>query len=157
MSDICKIYGLIPSLDNNKNLFEFDFENGKKNEKDLITNYYLYSMILYGQNHYTCFFYNKAVDMWSFVDDENKKNFNTYNELINYLIIRRSIPVGIIFNNKNSFKLEDSEKYLLNEKEFNDLYRKCLENDKRDIEEKNKVKQRQRPRTNNGFIKKEII
>ena len=157
MSDICKIYGLIPSLDNNKNLFEFDFENGKKNEKDLITNYYLYSMILYGQNHYTCFFYNKAVDMWSFVDDENKKNFNTYNELINYLIIRRSIPVGIIFNNKNSFKLEDSEKYLLNEKEFNDLYRKCLENDKRDIEEKNKVKQRQRPRTNNGFIKSNKI
>ena len=36
----------------------------------------------------TCFFYNKAVDMWSFVDDENKKNFNTYNELIHFLIIR---------------------------------------------------------------------
>ena len=54
--------------------------------------------------------------MWSFVDDESKKNFNTYNELINYLIIRRSIPVGIFFYNKNGFKLEDSEKFLLNEK-----------------------------------------
>jgi len=153
MSDIYKIYGLMPYSDNNKNLLEFDFENGTKNEKDLITNYYLYSMILYGQNHYTCFFYNKAVDMWSFVDDESKKNFNTYNELINYLIIRRSIPVGIIFYNKNGFKLDDSEKYLLNEKEFNDLYQKCLENDKRDIEEKNKMQRKQRPLINNSFIK----
>ena len=153
MSDIYKIYGLIPYSDNNKNLFEFDFENGKKNEKDLITNYYLYSIILYGQNHYTCFFYNKAIDMWSFVDDESKKNFNTYKEVINYLIIRRSIPVGIIFYNKNGFKLDDSEKYLLNEKEFNDLYQKCLENDKRDIEEKNKMQRKQRPRINNSFIK----
>ena len=153
MSDICKIYGLIPSSDNNKNLFEFDFENGKKSEKDLVTNYYLHSMILYGQNHYTCLFYNKAVDMWSFVDDESKKNFNTYNELINYLIIRRSIPVGIIFYNKNGFKLDDSEKYLLNEKEFNDLYQKSLENDKKDDEEKNKMKQRQKTKINNAFIK----
>ena len=151
MSDICKIYGLIPSLDSNKNLFEFDFENDKKKEKDLVTNYYLYSMILYGQNHYTCFFYNKVVDKWSFVDDESKKNFNTYNELIHFLIIRRSIPVGIIFYYRNYFKLEDSEKILLNEKEFNDLYQKCLENDKRDIEEKNKMKQK--PKINNGSNK----
>ena len=47
---------------------------GKKTEKDLVTNYYLSSMILYGQNHYTCLFYNKIIDKWSFVDDNNKKN-----------------------------------------------------------------------------------
>lgn len=151
MSDICKIYGLIPSFDNNKDLFEFDFENGKKSENDLITNYYLCSMILYGQNHYTCFFFNKTIDMWSFVDDDSKKNFKTYNELINSLIIRRSIPVGIIFYYRNSFKVDDSEKYLLNENEFDDLYQKCLESDKRDIEEKSKMKQK--PRINNGFLK----
>ena len=140
MSDICKIYGLIPIFANNKNLFSFDFENNKKKEKDLVTNYYLCSMILFGQNHYTCFFYNKVVDMWSFVNDDKKKNFNTYNELIKFLILRRSIPVGIIFYYINNFNVNINEKCLLNEEEFNVLYKKSLENDKRDIEERENKK-----------------
>ena len=138
MSDICKIYGLIPIFENNKNLFQFDFESEEKSQKDLETNYYLSSMILYGQNHYTCFFYNKEVDMWSFVDDDNKKNFNTYNELINYLIIRRSIPVGIIFYYINNFKDNNQEKLLLNEEKFENLYKKSLEIDQINIDENQK-------------------
>ena len=55
--------------------------NHKKTEKDLVTNYYLSSMILYGQNHYTCLFYNKIIDKWSFVDDNNKKKIKKKNML----------------------------------------------------------------------------
>ena len=151
MGDICKIYGLIPPYDNTKNLFEI--ENGKKTKKDLVTNYFLCSMILYGQKHYTCFFYNKAVDMWSFVDDENKRNFNTYNELIKFLIIRRSIPVGIIFYHLNDFNLDNIEKLLLNEEEFNKIYQKSIANDQRDLEEKQKTEKDNIIKNNNTFLK----
>ena len=148
MSDICKIYGLIPIVENNKNLFGFDLEKGKKTENDFATNYYLSSMILYGQNHYTSVFYNKTVGMWSFVDDENKKNFDAYHELVKFLIIRRSIPVGIVFYHLNDFKQENIEKLLLNEEEFNALYKKSLENDQRDLEDKQKME-----KDNNTLLK----
>lgn len=153
MGDICKIYGLIPPYDNSKNLFGIDLEKGKKTEKDLVTNYFLCSMILYGQKHYTSFFYNKAVDMWSFVDDENKRNFNTYNELIKFLIIRRSIPVGIIFYHLNDFNLDNTEKLLLNEEEFNKIYQKSIANDQRDLEEKEKMEKDNTNQNNNAFLK----
>ena len=159
MGDICKIYGLIPSFDDNKNLFEIDFEKGQKNEKELFTNYYLHSMILYGQNHYTCFFYNTIIEKWSFVDDDSKKNFNTYHELINYLIIRRSIPVGIIFYHSNTFNLEKKDKFKLDEKEFEKLYQRSVINDQRDIEEKKneeRLKNMQKIYNENSFKKKNI-
>ena len=137
MGDICKIYGIIPIIDANTKLFGIDFEKGKKTKKDLETNYYLYSMILYGQNHYTCFFYNKVINKWSFIDDDNLKNFETYHELINYLIIRRSIPVGIFFYHKKIYDVDvdNADKYKLNEEEFEKLYQKSIANDKKDLEE----------------------
>ena len=162
MGDICKIYGLIPIFDNNQNLFEIDFEKGKKAEKDLVTNYYLTGMILYGQNHYTCIFYNKTIEKWSFVDDENKKCFDTYNEIIFFLIKRRAIPVGIIFYCLKNFNLESVEKFSLNEEEFEKLYQKGLANDQRDIEEKEneeKIKNIKQEKINNKInqINKEAI
>ena len=164
MEDICKIYGLIPINDINRNLFEIDFENGKKNEKDLITNYYLTGMILYGQNHYTCVFYNKTIDKWSFVDDENKKSFETYHELIIFLINRRAIPVGIIFYSIKYFNVENIGKFSLNDEEFEKIYLKGLENDKRDFEEKegkiqNNINTKKEKTKNNNVkqIKKEDI
>ena len=36
MGDICKIYGLIPIVDDNRKLFGIDLEKGKKTEKDLM-------------------------------------------------------------------------------------------------------------------------
>ena len=135
MTDICKIYGLIPIIEDNRNLFGMDFERGTKNEDDLVTNYYLCSMILYGQNHYTNFIYNKTLDLWSFIDDDNKRNFSTYHELIKYLIMRRSIPVGIIYYHSKNFITESPEKLLLNEEEYNLLYQQSLFNDQRDLEE----------------------
>ena len=159
--DICKIYGLIPIVDDNRKLFGIDLEKGKKTEKDLVTNYYLYSMILYGQNHYTCFFYNKIIDKWSFIDDNNKKNFDTYNEIINYLIERRSIPVGIIFYHKYNFNCDNSDKFMLNEEEFEKLYLKSLANDQTDIEEK-KIEEIVKNKNNNiqknnKFLEKQNI
>jgi hypothetical protein len=81
LTDICKIYGLIPTIDKNNYLFDLEIEKGKKNKEELQSNYYLSSMILFGQRHYTCFFYNQEIKMWSFADDDKKKNFKTYHEL----------------------------------------------------------------------------
>ena len=158
MSDICKIYGLIPIDDNNKHLFEIECQKGSAD--NLVKKYYLSSMILYGQNHYTCLFYNKIINKWSFVDDNKKKNFDNYNELINSLIIRRSIPVGIIFYYQNDFKDENADNLFLNEEEFNNLYEKSLANDKRDIEDKKKEEtiikniQKNKHKQKNTFLNK---
>ncbi len=150
MGDICKIYGLIPIYEDNRNIFKIDYERGKKSEKELVTNYYLYGMILYGQNHYTCFFYNRIINKWSFVDDDRKKNFETYHELINFLIIRRAIPVGIFFYYKNFFNPDSNDKLMLNEEEFEKLYQKSVANDLRDMEEKKNEEMNNENYVNNG-------
>ena len=150
MGDICKIYGLIPIYEDNRNIFKIDYERGKKSEKELVTNYYLYGMILYGQNHYTCFFYNRVINKWSFVDDDKKKNFETYHELINFLIIRRAIPVGIFFYYKNFFNPDSNDKLMLNEEEFEKLYQKSVANDLRDMEEKKNEEMNNENYVNNG-------
>ena len=147
LTDICKIYGLIPVIDKNSYIFELDLEKNKKKKEELQSNYYLSSMILFGQRHYTCFFYNQEIKMWSFCDDEKKRNFKTYHELITYLIGRRSFPVGLIYNSVNIFLNESEEKYLLNEEEYKELYKNCLKEElgenesnlKSNKEEKNNI------------------
>ena len=125
ITDICKIFGLIPVIDINSNLFDLDLEKGKKLKDEIQSKYYLSSMILFGQRHYTCFFYNQEIKMWSFCDDEKKTNFKTYHELIVHLIARRSFPVGIIYTSNNIFLNEKKEKYLLNEEQYLELYKNC--------------------------------
>ena len=134
MNDICKMYGLITITDSNSSLFDlFSIEN-----KDLKTFYYLFSMILYGQNHYTCCFYNTKIKCWSFIDDNNKKSFKSYTELIQFLIDRRSIPVGIIYSDENYIDMENMKDCFLDENIFKKIYDKsemidkniyCDEND----------------------------
>ena len=46
MTDICKMYNLIPLLDSNSNLFTLE------NENKLKSNYYLYGIILFYNGHY---------------------------------------------------------------------------------------------------------
>ena len=157
MADICRIYGLIPTVETNKNLFWIDSDN------NLITKYYLSSMILYGQKHYTCTFFNKEINMWSFVDDDKKKNFNSYHDLIKFLIKRRSIPVGIFFCSINIFNKLPKEKYLLNEEIFELWYKQSLEIDKslEEEEENNKrnniiYKTMVAPNNNNNQLRKNI-
>ena len=146
ITDICKIYGLIPLKDKNENIFNLDIHQ----KKELSTNYYLSSMILFGQRHYTCFFYNKEIKMWSFADDESKINYSTYNELIKYLIGRRSIPVGIIFTCENIFKNEKEEKYLVIEEQFNELYQNCAMIEKIENEENEKLLKMKKANENNN-------
>jgi hypothetical protein len=139
LTDIYKIYGLIPLKDFNKNIFDLDLEKGKRKEKELSKDYYLSSMILFGQRHYTCFFYNQEIKMWSFVDDDKKKNFKLYNELIMHLITRRSFPVGIIFTSVNIFENEPKEKYSLNEDLYDEIYNNCLLEEQIEKEENEKM------------------
>ena len=143
IADICKIYGTLSVIDKNNNIFDLDLEKGKKKKEDLYSKYYLSSMILFGQRHYTCFFYNQDIKMWSFVDDGKKRNFGTYQELITYLISRRSFPVGIVYTSTNIFLNEREEKYCLNDEKFEELYKNCLmeeQIDKEDNEILNKGK-----------------
>ena len=135
ITDICKIYGLIPTIDKNNYLFDLEIEKGKKNKEELQSNYYLSSMILFGQRHYTCFFYNQEIKMWSFADDDKKKNFKTYHELITHLISRRSFPVGLIYTSVNIFLNEREEKYSLNEEQYLELYKNCQMEEQVDNEE----------------------
>jgi hypothetical protein len=139
ITDICKIFAIIPTIDNNKNLFDLDLEKGKIQKEDLSTNYYLSSMILFGQRHYTCFFYNEEIKMWSFCDDDKKRNYRSYHELITYLISRRSFPVGLIYTYVNIFNNEPKEKYTLNEDKFNELYQNCVLEVQIEIEENEKL------------------
>ena len=139
ITDICKIFAIIPTIDNNKNLFDLDLEKGKIQKEDLSTNYYLSSMILFGQRHYTCFFYNEEIKMWSFCDDDKKRNYRSYHELITYLISRRSFPVGLIYTYVNIFNNEPKEKYTLNEDKFNELYQNCVLEIQIEIEENEKL------------------
>ena len=92
-------------------------------------------MILFGQRHYTCFFYNQEIKMWSFADDDKKKNFKTYHELITHLISRRSFPVGLIYTSVNIFLNEREEKYSLNEEQYLELYKNCQMEEQVDNEE----------------------
>ena len=139
ITDICKIYGLIPTTDKNNYLFDLDLEKDKKKKEELQSNYYLSSMILFGQRHYTCFFYNEEIKMWSFCDDDKKRNYRSYNELITYLISRRSFPVGLIYTYVNIFNNEPKEKYTLNEDKFNELYQYCVLEVQIEIEENEKL------------------
>ena len=125
MSDICKIYGLITVTDSNSNLFDLY----SKNNKNLKIFYFLFSMILYGQNHYTCCFYNKKLNAWSFIDDNSKKSFKSYTELIQYLIERRSIPVGMIYSDENYINIDNMKDYFLNEEVFKNIYEKSMKTD----------------------------
>ena len=87
--------------------------------------------------------------MWSFADDESKINYSTYNELIKYLIGRRSIPVGIIFTCENIFKNEKEEKYLVIEEQFNELYQNCARIEKIENEENEKLLKMKKENENN--------
>ena len=155
ITDICKIFGLIPTVDNNKNLFDLDLEKGKIKKEDLSSNYYLTSMILFGQRHYTCFLYNQEIKQWSFADDDKKRNFSKYTELITYLISRRSFPVCLIYTCVNIFNNEPTEKYMLDEDKYNELYQNCVLEVQVEIEENEKINKMEQEKKKEKNIKEE--
>ena len=148
ITDICRIYGSIPVIDKNNNIFDLYSEDGKKKKEELNTKYYLQSMILFGQRHYTCFFYNADIKKWSFADDEKKRNYSSYYELIAYLISRRSFPVAIIYNSVNIFLNENEEKFKLNEEKFSELYKSCMVEEQVDIEDNAKLNKEKEKNSN---------
>ena len=75
-------------------------------------------------------------------------SMNDFRESLAKLINESNIPVGIIFYHLNDFNQENKEKLLLNEEEFNALYKKSLENDQRDSEDKQKME-----KDNNTLLK----
>ena len=151
ITDICKIYGTIPIIDKNDKIFDLDLEKGKTKKNELFSKYYLSSMILFGQRHYTCFFYNQEIKMWSFADDQRKRNFNTYHELITYLISRRSFPVGIIYTSVNIFLNQKEDKYSLNDLIFNELYKNCELEEQVELEEKAKLNKEKEQNSNDKY------
>ena len=112
-------------------------------------------MILFGQRHYTCFLYNQKIKMWSFTDDDKKRNFSKYTELITYLISRRSFPVCLVYTCVNIFNNEPTEKYKLDEDKYNELYQNCVLEVQVEIEENEKINKMEQEKKKEKNIKEE--
>ena len=122
LTDICKIYTLIPQITSNSNIFKVD--------KKLTKNYYLYGLILYYNNHYINAIYIFNENSWYFCDDLNYKKFNSYKELIDYLILNHISPV-ILFYSIQPYDNEIDKEEVYHTNVYNEQYNKCLEIDKR--------------------------
>ncbi len=122
LTDICKMYTLIPQITSNSNLFKVD--------KKLTKDYYLYGLILYYNNHYTNAIYIYNENSWYFCDDIKYRKFNSYKELIDYLILNHIHPV-ILFYSIKSYNKEIDKDEVYHTNEYNIQYNKCIEIDKK--------------------------
>ena len=91
MTDICKMYNLIPLVESNSNLFTLS------NEEKLKSNYYLYSLVLFYNGHYTCAF--NSNNKWYFIDDTKYKIFQSYKDLIIDIIKNHYHPIILFYSN----------------------------------------------------------
>ena len=119
MTDVCKIYYLIPLFGTNADLFSLDIKVTKKN-------YNLYGIILYYNGHYTCAL--NINNVWYFIDDVIIKKFESYNDLITKLIYNHYHPVILFYSNyiKNT-NLDKGQEFQSDD--YTKLYKFCKEFD----------------------------
>ena len=122
MTDICKMYNLIPLLDSNSNLFTLE------NENKLKSNYYLYGIILFYNGHYTCSL--NTNNKWYFIDDTNFKEFLSYKDLILDLIKNHYHPI-ILFYSKNMKYPGEDKNEVFHSEEYKNIYKFCFDFDRR--------------------------
>ena len=122
MTDICKMYNLIPLLDSNSNLFTLE------NENKLKSNYYLYGIILFYNGHYTCSL--NTNNKWYFIDDTNFKEFSSYKDLILDLIKNHYHPI-ILFYSKNMKYPGEDKNEVFHSEEYKNIYKFCFDFDRR--------------------------
>ena len=117
LDDVCKVFNLISLFDFNGNLFSFEEGYSYLNKK-----YYLYSIILYYNNHYTCAI-NKG-NIWYFIDDDKKNEFKSYKNLVYYLLNNHYHPIILFYSNYTSNNEINNEDVFQSE-EFNELIKRC--------------------------------
>ena len=116
MEDLCNIYTLIGS--------EFEL-------KDIYTEcnnktFYFMGMLLYWSNHYICLFYEKKLKNFVMYDDQKIKQFSSWKDLIENLIMGCYQPVALIYGENNLYLNFD-----INEKFYNNIIKICKEHDKK--------------------------
>ena len=120
MTDILKMYNLISTEDENKNLFTL------KDESKMNRQYYLYAIIVFYNYHYTC-----AINIdynWYFIDDYKIKEFKSYKELIINLITNHYHPIVLFYSIYNQSKEIDKNE-VFNSEEYNKIFKLCYDFD----------------------------
>ena len=121
LTEICKIYNLIPLIEENTNLFEID---NKKN----ISKFYLYGIIVFFDYHYACCIKSELNrDEWILISDYDIYSFDNYKQLIRNLIINNFHPVILFYRKKRIFANENEENCLFNNDEYYSIYDYCKE------------------------------
>ena len=121
LTDICKMYNLIPLIEENKNLFQID-------DKRLIFKYYLYGIIVFYNYHYACCMKsNKNKHEWYFISDYDIVLFDNYKELIRNLIINHYHPVILFYTKNRLVDNENKENTTFDNIEYESLYYYCKE------------------------------
>ena len=123
MTDICKMFNLIPLVDSNSNLFTLS------NEDKLKSDYYLYALVLFYNGHYTCAL--NSNNKWYFIDDTKYKIFqSSYKDLIKDLIKNHYHPI-ILFYSKNIKYPGVDKNDVFHSEEYKNIYQFCFDFDKR--------------------------
>ena len=123
MTDVCKVFNLIPLYDYNGRLLSFE-----KNA-NLNTIYYLYAIVLFYNGHYTCAI-NKG-NNWYFIEDVKIKEFKSYKDLVFDVIKNYYHPVMLFYiNNLNTNSTIDNNQ-VFSKEDFKRVYNNCYEIDVR--------------------------
>ena len=120
MEDLCKIYTMIGREFNVKDLYEY------KNNLQL----YFIGMFLYWGSHYICLFFSPNMQKFIMYDDTSIKNYSTWKELIENLIINKYQPVALIYGEYEENKLKKLSPFNIDEYFYNDILQKAKEKDK---------------------------
>ena len=134
MTDVCKLFNLIPLNETNFDLFRLLDVKGMKKD------YHLYAIILFYNGHYTCAI--NTNNIWYFIDDVLKKRFQSYKELIKNVIYNHYHPVVLFYSNyiKNT---ESDKEQVFDTDEYMKIFKFCNEFDQsRELNVSNAVSRR---------------
>ncbi len=92
MKDLCNLYIMIGGEFELKDLY-----NKCNNKK-----FYFNGMLLYWSNHYICLFYEKKLKKFIIYDDQLIKEFSSWKDLIENLIMGNYQPVALIYSESNN-------------------------------------------------------
>ena len=123
LSNICKIYTLIPQITSNLDLFELENKNLEKK-------YYLYGLIVWYNGHYENAIYIYNQNLWYLCDDSKIQNFESYKQLVIFLIKNHFHPI-ILFYSINSYNYEIDKDEVFHTKDYDKIYNSCFEIDKK--------------------------
>ena len=118
MKDLCNLYIMIGGEFELKDLY-----NKCNNKK-----FYFIGMLLYWSNHYICLFYEKKLKKFIIYDDQLIKEFSSWKDLIENLIMGNYQPVALIYSENNNDVIL---KFDLTEIFYKNIIQVCKEHDQK--------------------------